>query len=483
MNIEKFIFNNGQNMKIIYDSAIHKYDWGNFLDFFKSNSTVIELEIVFINLEQEEMDQFCQILKSDKILKSIIFTFHFDNKEINQLLCESLKFNSNLNSLYIYYYIINDPNYIVYIMSQILKENKSLKEFHFNLIRCYSEDIDEYSISSFSESLKLNNTLTLLNLNSNNIRDATNLFEGLKFNKSINHLEIESNYLNSSCMQALNNTLIVNSTLNEINLFDNEIGDIGCSYLNEGLKLNTSLTKLNLSLNKISYIGAKILSDILKVNTSLKYLDLSSNILGEDGVNYLSDALKVNNTLIELNLGVNKFGDLGANSLSEALKVNKSLSKLSINHNGINDLGIISLCDALKVNSTLKSLDLKSNSFGYLGVHSLSILLLKSSLNDINLSNDIIDDEGVIILSKSLKYNTNLKKLYLNQSKIGYYGLLSLKDALDINNSLEILHISSYISNGGKILKQSKNSTLIDLLFDIYLDHNFDSLEENPKMN
>ena len=166
--------------------------------------------------------------------------------------------------------------------------------------------------------------------------------------------------------------LRVNSSLTSLNLFENHIGDEGANSLSEALRVNTSLTSLGLSTNSIGDEGANSLSEALRVNTSLTSLDLSANSIGDEGANSLSEALRVNTSLTSLHLSANSIGDEGANSLSEALRVNTSLTSLELSLNCIGEEGAISLSEAIRVNTSITSLDLRWNFIGAEGANSLS---------------------------------------------------------------------------------------------------------------
>ena len=87
--------------------------------------------------------------------------------------------------------------------------------------------------------------------------------------------------------------LKVNSTLTELNVSDNEIGaekdlfgDVtkatpeGPVALADGLAANSSVTQVDASGNHLRAAGAASLGDMLKVNTTLTELNLSNNEVG-----------------------------------------------------------------------------------------------------------------------------------------------------------------------------------------------------------
>ncbi|KAJ6233656.1 leucine rich repeat family protein [Anaeramoeba flamelloides] len=89
-------------------------------------------------------------------------------------------------------------------------------------------------------------------------------------------------------MKTLSEALKMNHTLTKLNLRLKGIGDKGTQVLSESLKVNKTLINLNLCFNEIGDKGMKILSKALKVNQKLTELDLSANRIGDEGMKSLS---------------------------------------------------------------------------------------------------------------------------------------------------------------------------------------------------
>ncbi|KAG0196550.1 hypothetical protein BGX28_009996, partial [Mortierella sp. GBA30] len=82
---------------------------------------------------------------------------------------------------------------------------------------------------------------------------------------------------------ALSEALKINSTVTTLNLSYNSIGDNGAVALSEALKTNSTLTTLDLRNNSIGSYGAVALSEALKTNSTLTVLDLRNNSIGDNG--------------------------------------------------------------------------------------------------------------------------------------------------------------------------------------------------------
>ena len=106
-------------------------------------------------------------------------------------------------------------------------------------------------------------------------------------------------------------------------------------------------------------------------------------------------------------------------TLCLALRVNTSLTSLDLSGNLIQDEGANSLSEALRVNTSLTYLQLSQNNICAEGAHSLSeALRVNTSLTSLNLSQNYICAEGAHSLSEALRVNTSLTYLKLSQNSI-----------------------------------------------------------------
>ena len=95
-------------------------------------------------------------------------------------------------------------------------------------------------------------------------------------------------------VKAVAEALKVNTTLTCIELAYNKIDDGRAKAIAEALKVNTSLTEIYLGENKIGDKGAKAIAAALKVNTSLtSTIYLYFNNIGDEGKAALREAKQV----------------------------------------------------------------------------------------------------------------------------------------------------------------------------------------------
>eukprot|EP00435_Cladocopium_sp_Y103_P016880 s1665_g4.t1 len=92
--------------------------------------------------------------------------------------------------------------------------------------------------------------------------------------------------------EALGEALKVNVTLTNLDLRENNIGTAGAQALGEALKVNNTLTNLYLWQNDIGAAGALALAAGLRQNRGLDMLVLSRSSVGDEGRQALEDVEK-----------------------------------------------------------------------------------------------------------------------------------------------------------------------------------------------
>ena len=346
----------------------------------------------------------------------------------------------------------------------------------------------------FSEALKHNTTLSSLHLNNCTPHDkridplwADALSGALKVNSSLTNLDLRSNRIGDCGALALSDALEINTTLTKLDLSDNDIGPSGARFLSKAIKINASLTTLNLARNKITFeprhggprrprditmlptfcdlgrctfpealkkldefcigmdetmddYGLFSLSESLKANTTLANMNLEGNEIDCFATFFLSEFLKTNATLTTLSLGATSLYHFGSKCLSLALRTNRTLT--SLNLSGA-DVYVQALSEGLKVNAALTSLDLSSNGIGDSGAKALSdVLLVNATLTKLHLGWSKIGAKGTQYICEALARNNTLTSLDFSWNEIGGAGALFFSEALQSNKALNDLNLN-----------------------------------------
>jgi hypothetical protein len=165
------------------------------------------------------------------------------------------------------------------------------------------------------------------------------------------------------------------------------------------------------------------LSNALLHNSTLKSLSLNSNRerhreLTNSGWTALSISLRVI-ALEELSILGNSLDDIGITVIAESLENNSSLRELDLSDNLICEDGVSALCNVLRhPNSVLKILDIRNNSIRDIGVMALSTVLRhpNSKLERLDISDNVIGDIGINALTDALINNSMLKELTIEEN-------------------------------------------------------------------
>lgn len=103
--------------------------------------------------------------------------------------------------------------------------------------------------------------------------------------------------------------LLENNTLKVLDLNSNEISFKGCEAIAKYLKSsNCSLESLHLSNNKCSDYGAKAIAQAISQNKSLIHLDMTYNGIKDYGLTFFAQSLFHNTTLMSFKVFGNDFG-------------------------------------------------------------------------------------------------------------------------------------------------------------------------------
>jgi len=221
-------------------------------------------------------------------------------------------------------------------------------------------------------------------------------------------LENLSEDLQSLCLKVVNNTskalrwfaptenkwlskVLVNMEHLEVLELNNcELQSQGMELLQPAFAHLTKLRLLALNQNHLGPCGAYFLALALDNLSELRILRLWGNNLGKKGIKSLSAALNNLDSLSELYLAENEIGSEGAKYLVDSLPGN--LEILSLNENTLQDLGARFLSEGLRKLFSLKKLYLENNKIGNIGANYIA-KNLPGSLTVLRLNRNFLTSE------------------------------------------------------------------------------------------
>ena len=380
--------------------------------------------------------------------------FEFLDEGLTAILSEVIKVNETVTCLNLPGNGICDAG--ATSIAEAIKVNKTLTDLNL----C-GNGISDAGVSSIAEAIKVNKTLTDLNLSDNGVSDAgaTSIAEAIEVNKTLTHLRLSDNGISDAGVTSIVEAIKVNKTLTSLDLSGNGISDAGATSIAEAIKVNKTLTDLDLSENGISDAGATSIVEAIKVNETLTNLDLSCTGICDAGATSIAEAIKVNKTLTNLKLSRTCISDAGATCIAEAIRVNKTLTDLVLSKTGISDAGSTSVAEAIKVNKTLTSLNLSGNSISDAGASSIAeAIKVSKTLTSLNLSDNGITDAGATSIAEAIKVNKTLFLLVLSDNGISDTGALSIAEAIKVKKTRTVLYLY------GKGISDAVASSISDII-------------------
>ena len=239
-----------------------------------------------------------------------------------------------------------------------------------------------------------------------------------------------------------------------------------------GLKANNTMERLVVDGNWMGHEGGTKLADVLACNTSLKKLSIGGCHVGQywNIPTALSRSLQTNNTLEELLMHGNRLVGGAAEALGRALACNTGLKVLDLSSCGINDAGCRFIASGLEKNSVLEQLEMRDN-HGLVNTSALALgraLGSNSRLKTLALSNCDIGAVGAEAVFEGLQNHCcALTKLSISYNNIGDAGAEALGHALAYNTSLRAITMEKCGIDGAGMMAIAnglkKNSTLEQL--------------------
>ncbi|XP_036603190.1 protein phosphatase 1 regulatory subunit 37 [Trichosurus vulpecula] len=220
----------------------------------------------------------------------------------------------------------------------------------------------DHSAPFVARALRISSSLTVLHLENASLsgRPLVLLATALKMNMNLRELYLADNKLNGLQDSAqLGNLLKFNCSIQILDLRNNHILDSGLAYICEGLKeQRKGLATLVLWNNQLTHTGMAFLGMTLPHTQSLETLNLGHNPIGNEGVRNLKNGLIGNRSVLRLGLASTKLTCEGAVAVAEFIAESPRLLRLDLRENDIKTGGLMALSLALKVNQSLLRLDL-----------------------------------------------------------------------------------------------------------------------------
>ena len=308
-----------------------------------------------------------------------------------------------------------------------------------NIIRTYSPKMrpTSASINGFNKKIMKDLNENILVFTEEEIAGLVKAkCQDLGINLRENMLVKFRDYCNSKCRNRI------------VDLSECYLGINSAKLISKILYGTNRISRLNLTRNNLGDYGVEILVYSIKNSTSLVYLNITSNLISYKGGKIIFEELRDQKSIIDLNVSSiegtnrNRMTEQGIKDIELFLKKNLFIETLNISGNSIKGKGFELLCKGLNKNDNLINLNISNNDIHCKGLTEGLNFITCSKIYSLDISYNPILDGGLKMLTSSLKYFQNLKKLNLAYCSFQFPGFECLLNALQFNKKIEYLNVS-----------------------------------------
>lgn len=328
-------------------------------------------------------------------------------------------------------------------LTQYIMSSKTLRD-----VRLQCED--KKSLSMFAFAIKINKNIRRVSLQCNMLYGLPYdiLYTSLK-HRGLERVTLSNIFIDKFGLVELNGSKITRldvifsnidarevASYIETNKYLREICIHECTTINDNgfvdfykaILDNRFLKGLDLCIDNATSIDFMFIQMIIEQCKNLSKLEFWCSTDCHDDYGIV-EALRNTTNIKQLGLGISILSD---QHLQEIMKTQSSLEKLHIELLNVSDLGLKSVADKLQSDS-LKSLrvtcNATSDAFSYL----FQKLKFNTSLEELSIGSQQLDDIAIRTLADSLSSNIKLKKLKLNYIHISSNGYNWLYDSIQNN--------------------------------------------------
>ena len=322
-------------------------------------------------------------------------------------------------------------------------EEMSTLRFPYLTKLCISHnDITHEAAESIAALLSESSGLKELDLSYNNLK-SVGIMKICRINlQKLYTLNISHNGITTQAANDIKTFLSHNLELQALDISCSDLLETGCRSIFTVLKSITTLCTLKLTNCHVINEAADELATTLFHNSLLHELDLSYNNLSTSDAVKIFNGMKNISHLMTLNISHNMITDEAAEIIATVLSHNNKLQSLNLSYNYFTSKGFVKIFEHLQFIMYLRSLNISHNEITIKAAHSIATFLTHNSkLEELDLSNAILQTAGIIVIFKSLRYFSNLKKVYINGTMITDEAADDIAAVLSQNTELEELDI------------------------------------------
>lgn len=155
-------------------------------------------------------------------------------------------------------------------------------------------------------------------------------------------------------------------------------------------------------------------------------------------------------------------------AIAELIKHNKVINELTLSNNLIDPNLVTEIANALKINTALKKLSLYNNDIGPKGAKALAeAIKYNKVIEKLFLGRNNIGSQGAVSIANALKINSSIICLYIEENNIGDEGVKAIAESIKTKYSIQELNLyqNNIGDEGAKAIGESiKNKPFIQKL-------------------
>ena len=302
--------------------------------------------------------------------------------------------------------------------------------------------------------LSRNTQLQELDISENNFQTtgAKTITKALQSGYILKKLYISNNNITAEAADDIAAVIYSNTQLQEVDVSRNSFQSTGAIKIAKALQNISTLTKLYLNNNHITDLAADDIATAVSCNTQIQELDISENNFQTTGAKTITIALQSGYLLRKLYISNNNITTEAADDIAAVICRSTQLQEVDVSRNSFQSTGAIKILKAVQI-STVTKLHINSIHFTNDAAADIAAAVSHNThLQELDISNNQIEANGIMKIAKALQSNATLKKLYMSGIRITDKAADIVATALSFNVQLQELDISKnmLLTNGIK---------------------------------
>ena len=296
LNIQDLLFQNNSTLEMLrfVSCKFSNNALRNLGRFLSKNTSLTNLDLLHCAFEE------CLFMDkkyfSNKTLKSVLFCHSNFGEKGSKRISEFLKNNTCLTELNFYLCEIGES--ANHILDALKTKNRVAK------LNLSNNRLGEHHAKKIGEILATNDCLEDLDVARNELdNQVSSIFNSLKDNKTLKVLDCERTFgCNRGNKPEIAELIKVNTTLTKLNISCNEIRTKDAREIFDALSHNSSLTEIDISYTSIKSKAFSRLASMLERNTSLTTINAEDIFVENKEARLLLKAMKRNCSIKYMNL-------------------------------------------------------------------------------------------------------------------------------------------------------------------------------------